>query len=799
MSCISLDGTWQLLSPQHPELKVPIVMPGDNHWALYQAKLIPDPYYATNESQVQWVGESDWYIERQFLISDTDLAHEVLQLTLSRVDTFAQIWVNQRLVLNCGNMFRQYQVDIKPYLRQGNNHIQIRFSRADVVGQQLATQQPFYIPWAKGNNQIPYMNLVRKVQCHSGWDWGICLMVSGIYDSIKIEPISQSHLGQIRTSQQWQDDGSVLFCVEVEYRCQHPCQLQVAFDQHNKVQQVSSSGNGHFSFQIEAPKLWWPVGYGAAYLYDLTITLGNNQLSKRIGLRQLQLNTKADALGSAMEFQINGFPISAKGANWIPVDAMPSLATSTRYRALLQSAVDANMNMIRVWGGGQYECDEFYQLCDELGIMVWQDMMFACALYPSNPGFVDEVEHELRYQIRRLRDHACVALWCGDNEVIGALNWYDESKANRDRYVVNYDRLSRTLAQIVMQEDPSRVFWPSSPCNGDLDYGDAWHDDSKGDMHFWDVWHSNASFDAYLGIKPRFCSEFGFQSWPSFAEIKRFVPEQDWNITSPTFESHQKNSRGNSIITEMFTRYFRFPNGFEQMLYLSQVQQAIAIKTGCEYWRAMSPVCRGLLYWQLNDNWPVSSWSSLEYSGRWKQLHYHAKRFFSPTYGAFLDTENSLKVQLINDSRNTGVVTGVATYFDYHGEELNGWEFAIEVDADSNNCALDIDKRSLTHIGFIHLQVQAFGQRIENTWFASTKFKQLPIQDTQLKWQIVNNQIVITADKPAFFVHLECDGNGRFSDSSFTLIGKKTVSYSGELEELASLRIYHLAASYVAQ
>lgn len=593
MSFISLDGIWQLTSPQHPEIKIPISIPGDNHYALLQAGLISDPYAATNEKEVQWVSQSDWMIQSSFELDEQDLDCKSLELTLSRVDTLAEIWINEHHVLSCSNMFCRYKVDIKPYLKLGSNQIEVRFSRADLEAQRRADKQPFFIPWAVGNNQVPYMNLLRKTQCHSGWDWGINLVVCGIYDSIKIERIHDARLGQVSTTQVWDESGSVALEIEVEFECSEQTDLQVSFAGVEQCLSLVGSDRAKVNFEVKEPKLWWPAGYGEQPLYTLDVSLGDKHLQRKIGLRKLELNTSADKIGSAMEFRINDFPISAKGANWIPMDAMPSLESEQRYRGLLQSAVDANMNMLRVWGGGQYESDVFYELCDEFGLLVWQDMMFACALYPSTPEFIDDVEQELVYQIRRLKEHTCIALWCGDNEVIGALTWYDESKANRDRYVVNYDRLSRVLSSVVEKEDPSRVFWPSSPCNGDLDYGDAWHDDNKGDMHFWDVWHSNASFDAYLNIKPRFCSEFGFQSWSSFSEVKRFVPEQDWNITSPTFESHQKNGRGNSIITEMFTRYFRFPKSFEQMLYLSQVQQAIAIKTGCEYWRAMSQPVEG--------------------------------------------------------------------------------------------------------------------------------------------------------------------------------------------------------------
>ncbi|WP_036827058.1 glycosyl hydrolase 2 galactose-binding domain-containing protein, partial [Photobacterium sanctipauli] len=487
----------------------------------------------------------------------------------------------------------------------GENTIEITLHRNDLEAAKRAERLPFPVPWAVGNNQIPHMNTLRKTQCHAGWDWGICLLVSGIYQSISLTKVEQVRLSQVRTEQHWQSDGSCQLDVIVDFEqlttTNSPTTLAITFDgnAYNLPLPISDIGSRQYrhSIAIAQPRRWWPAGYGEQALYSLDVQLygaiGHSQtishsqaVSKQIGLRELELDTQTDAIGSAMTFKVNGKAIMAKGANWIPLDALPSSHTPERYRQLLENAVAANMNMLRVWGGGMYEQDIFYELCDKLGLLVWQDLMFACALYPSTPEFLADVEAEVCDQVQRLNDHPSIALWCGDNEVIGAIGWYPESRANRERYVVNYDRLNRTLAQVVKREDPSRRFWASSPCNGELDFGDAWHNDNKGDMHFWDVWHSGKSFDAYHSVKPRFCSEFGYQSWPSLPTVKTFAKPDEWNVTSPTFEQHQKNGRGNSIITEMFTRYFRFPSSFDNMLYLSQVQQALAIKTASEYWRA---------------------------------------------------------------------------------------------------------------------------------------------------------------------------------------------------------------------
>ncbi len=813
MNRISLDGTWKLSSKTFPDLNIPFQLPSDVHSALLSEEKIPDPYWADNEKHVQWVSENEWKIERTITVNNILLSAPDISLCLSRVDTFATLYINEYEVVKLNNMFRQYRVDIKPYLSEGDNHIAIIFERADLHALARAKKLPFPIPWAVGNNQIPHMNLVRKPQCHAGWDWGISLVTAGIYDSLYIEATSDVRLKHVSTNQSWEDDNCTLnINLDLETFSPHrheaiiellACELKTP---DGSVLKPKFDYNGsHYQASLQlTPQRWWPAGYGEQPLYDLSIRFKNQKICKKIGFRELALDTTKDERGSAMTFMVNGFPIMAKGANWIPIDALPSKITPERYRQLLTDAKAANMNMIRVWGGGMYESDLFYELCDELGLLVWQDLMFACALYPSTEDFIHEVTQEVTEQVKRLKDHTSIALWCGDNEVIGAIGWYPESKHQREKYVVNYDRLNRKLQEIVEREDPTRRFWASSPCNGELDFGDAWHDDNKGDMHFWDVWHSGKSFDAYLDVIPRFCSEFGYQSWPSLPTVRTFAPAEDWNITSPTFENHQKNARGNSVITEMFTRYFRFPNSFHNMLYLSQVQQAIAIKTAAEFWRLNKPTCRGILYWQLNDCWPVSSWSSIEYTGRWKQLHYQTKRFFAPQHAAFHLENETLKVVTINDARTSKAIKGAIRLFNWEGECLSIWDIDTSLSPDEVNSIweLKIDKQNLD--GFFHLSFDAHENLIENTWFP-VPYKQLPIKKAKIQAEVkrINQHLVIQlqTDLPAFFVHLEYEGEGRFSDSSFTLLPNqpKTISYHGtatEEELKKGLTLYDLSHSW---
>lgn len=823
-----LDGQWTLTSLTNPLISTSIQIPGDIHSGLLAKGLISDPYWATNEASVQWVGEHEWQIERLFNCPSSLLNVNALKLCLAMLDTFADVFINQQLVLSASNYFLRYQIDVLPYLREGENQILIHFKPATIEAKNRALKLPFPIPWAKGNNQVPHMNLVRKPQCHAGWDWGICLLTSGIYDFLFLQPIANYKLQEVQTEQKWQVENQCQLSVYIEIealgidalKTTDESQLMAALTcslttpTGEAVEpRIEFKGKKAKSLVIEAhfsilnPALWWPAGYGEQPLYQLRVLIEDQLIEKQIGLRQLHIDTRKDAKGSAMTFVVNGLPIMAKGANWIPIDALAQRQTPARYRQLLTDAKAANMNMIRVWGGGMYEKEIFYQLCDELGLLVWQDLMFACALYPSTDAFIKEVQIEVAQEVKRLKDHACLALWCGDNEVIGAISWYPESRTQREKYLVNYDRLNRELQKIVEKEDPSRLFWASSPSNGDLDFGDAWHDDNKGDMHFWDVWHSGKSFDAYQSVTPRFCSEFGYQSWPSLPTVKSFAPKTEWNICSPSFETHQKNARGNSIITEMFTRYFRFPNSFEQMLYLSQVQQALAIKTASEFWRANKPNCRGILYWQLNDCWPVSSWSSIEYTGRWKQLHYHAARFFAPQLATFVENEQGVSLHLINDEHEPISFEGQITWYDWQGEALDTWPIATLLAADGNKEAWQLDCDFLEgqkKKGFFYVEVYAKGKRLTNVWLADV-FKALPLPKAQIKTELVieDNQIylICSTDKPAFFVHLEAECEGRFSDSSFTLLPSMPlkIAYMGQASPKAltqGLTLYHLTADF---
>lgn len=660
MTPIDLSGDWTLRSGDG-KMVAPMSLPGDVVTALHAAGAIAAPYFGQNEYDLRWICEDDWTVTRSFTLD-----HGAVDLVLSELDTIATVRVNGTVVLAANNAFRSYRVPLRDVARTGDNDIAITFHSPVAAGKALADAHPFPVPWSK-NCPIPYGNFLRKPACDFGWDWNIALATSGLYGALRIEPAQAARIDRLAIAQDHADGVTVTIGV---YTAHHDGPVTVAF----AGQEVTAQSGGfcEVSIKVPDPVLWWPTGLGDPHLYDLTVTAGPVTTTRRIGLRHMELVAEPDAAGLGFKIRVNGHDVFCKGANWIPADALPGQITAEKTRDLLHSAASANMNMIRIWGGGRYEPDSFYDACDELGLLVWQDFMFACNLYPSDPAYLANVRAEVADNVARMHHHACLALWCGDNELVGALTWYDVSRDDRDRYLVNYDRLNRCIEDALRDTDPHANWWPSSPSTGPLSFGDAWHDDSSGDMHFWSVWHEGRDFDHYRDVSPRFCSEFGFQSYPSMDVIRQFADPADFNIAAPVMEAHQKNAGGNARIAETMFRYFRFPVDFENFVYVSQVQQALAIKTAVTQWRGLKPHCMGTLIWQLNDTWPVCSWASLDYGGGWKVLHHLSRDFYAPVTVVVMPDGDDLVLRGVNDHRS---------------------DVSIEVTA--NACAMDGTARAL--------------------------------------------------------------------------------------------------------
>ncbi len=787
---LDLSGTWQLASADASHA-LEIAIPGDVHSALQKAGLIADPYAGRNEDDVQWVAHKDWVLERSFTVDGGDLSGS-WYLDIESLDTVAEVYVNDRLVLQSDNCFRRYRPDVSSALKAGENRLRVILRSSIAAGAELQEKQPFYVPYHKGNSPIANGNMLRKPQCHFGWDWNIAIAPLGIYGSIALKKIATARIEHVVARQVPQANGAVDLQVTVTLHAAEPgiVSLDLSLDdQKDHLDCAVNEGETVIThiFSVEKPRLWWPAGSGEQALSELTVSVPGDSVIRQIGFRTIELITDKDEAGSRFAFRINGREIFCRGANWIPADALMSRVSREGVEDLLQSAVDANMNMIRVWGGGFYEPDWFYDLCDRLGLLVWQDFMFACNLYPSTPDFLDNVAAEVEYQVKRLASHPSIALWCGDNELVGALTWFEESVKDRDRYLVSYDRLNRTIETALKTVAPHLIWWPSSPASGYLDFGDAWHADGSGDMHYWSVWHENKSFDNYRTVRPRFCSEFGFQSYTSMSIVNQFAEQKDLNIASPVMEAHQKNAGGNERIAGTMFRYFRFPKDFANFVYLSQIQQGLAIRTAVDYWRSLKPHCMGTLYWQLNDTWPVASWASLDYGGNWKAMHYMARRFFQPVAVAAIPSSDGKDVafSMVNDTAGPVTVELQTFLVSLDGKRtpLTAAAGTCSPDRAATLFTIPVDDIPSDHLLFWSFEASN-GMRGEGHHVTGT-YKALELQPSGLS--LISRplgdgsfDIIASATALALHVMIEADVEGRYSDNAFDLTAgeSKTIRFT---------------------
>ena len=764
---IDLAGEWSL-DCDGRELSAAV--PGGVHDALLAAGVIGDIYFGSNETNALWVSRRDWTFRRAFKVDERFLSHRTVVLRLEDCDTFATMRINGREAGRTANRFRRYEFDVRGLLREGVNTIEGEFRSPvnEADSRRRTYDRPYPISttgWAK--NQA----LVRKPACHGGWDWGPEVETMGFCGTVKLIASNGPRVEYIHTAQKFSDDLS-------------HCTLDVFAD-------FSDGSVATNRIEIENPPLWWPNGAdpknpnARPRLYEYTVDFNGEKFKRRIGLRKLEvLNERTVGADGKEElslvFKVNNRRIFMKGANWIPCDAIEGRQTPQRYRDLLESAAAANMNMIRVWGGGQYEKDVFYDICDELGIMVWQDMMFSCAVYPGDGAFLGDVAREVEHQILRLKDHASIALWCGDNECLGAVKWYSSKRYPASFYRETWIARSKMQGELVAKYDPARTYWPSSPCCGPGDFGDGWKNDSKGDMHNWDVWHENAPFEKYYKYHPRFCSEFGFQSFPSMEIAETFASKDEILSRGPGFEWHQKNRGGNKRIRKTLERYFPEPKDVPAELLLSQFQQAMAIQTAVDAWRSEQPRCMGTLFWQLNDNWPVASWSSIEYGGKWKPLQYLAKRFFEPVNVVVKpDASGADLVFGVND--NSEEVKGelIVERCFYAGDQLSDrvireakTDVVLAPNAATRLTTLATPKTSFCGGTFVVLTLKTdHGVFTTDRHFQSFRHSFVQLGKPTVKAAINGFTVTLTTDRPALWVWMNAKGiRGEFDDNAVTLV-----------------------------
>ena len=645
-------------------------VPGDVHLDLLANHLIPDPFVGDNEARLQWIENADWEYRTTLDATPALLHRDHQELLFDGLDAYAEVYLNGHLLLTADNMFRAWRVDIKPFLKPGANELLVVFPSPIQVAARIAATDKYH-----GQTPAPDKSYLRKAAYEYGWDWGPTFVTSGIWRPVHLQSWDQARIEDLYIRQR--DITPSLARVEAQLTVQSAVathatvQLDYALSgQPHQLQQAVDlvPGENHLTLPVEIanPALWYPNGYGDQALYTFNasiLTQGREQdhTTTRTGLRSVVLRRDRDQYGRSFEFVVNGIPIFAKGADVIPFDSFPSRVTTEQYRRILQSAHDANMNMVRNWGGGYYESAEFFQLCDELGIMVWQDFMFGNDWQPGTHDFRQQVAQEAAYQVTRLRNHPSIVLWCGNNETEESLGWAKNAIASRldtnghVRIWQDYLLLfNDTLPRVVARLNPETPYWPSSPSGEYEDDLPAHAANSQpqatGDAHDWSVWHGRVPFTDYEQHFFRFVSEYGFQSFPEMKTVEAFTtPADRASIFTPVMLSHQKNNEGNSIIHDYLLRDYAEPRDFPSFLYVSQVLQAEGIKIGAESLRRNRPRAMGSLFWQLNDCWPVASWSSIDYYGRWKALQYYARRFYSPLLVSPHVENGTLAVYVVSD------------------------------------------------------------------------------------------------------------------------------------------------------
>ncbi|MFP4013306.1 MAG: beta-mannosidase [Chitinispirillaceae bacterium] len=659
--CIDLNGEWRLsISDERNSPVFKAHVPGCVHLDLLSNKFIPEPFFGRNELDLQWIEEKDWEYSRNFHLTKQAAAQAQIHLVAEGLDTSSTIFINNTPVAQTENMFCGVRLDIKPHVKSGENCIRIVFHSPAAYISERKHLHTFDQP----NDPVGGSSLMRKQQCSFGWDWAPRFATSGIYKPIRIEARSLPRLERVGIQQLHSDDQVELCFTPVTDGPgkSNGCSVEYSLLLNGKLIDKTTENR----IRVNDPSLWWPNGLGEQPLYELIAALKdeNEQKidSKRffIGLRTVELERKRDKWGESFLFKVNGIPVYGKGSCWIPAHSFVT-AGEKHIENLLDSAVKANMNMIRVWGGGIYETDLFYDICDRKGLLVWQDFMFACSLYPGHKAFLHSVRNEACHQVKRLQHHACMALWCGNNEgemlSSGQLHNPERKRAYRALF-------HKILPDAVSKYSPQIPYWPSTPHNPHKPLSGS-ANENAGDAHYWDVWHGRQPYSAVQKHNYRFWSEFGMQSYPSQETSLTFCKDDDdLNPFGPVMEVHQKCPVGNSLLLYYISQNYLYPCSYKQLSFLSQINQAAAIGAAIEHQRRNIPRTMGSLYWQLNDCWPAVSWSSIEYGGRWKALHYTVKRLYSQAIvSCVLIGEET--VGKINRLVNT--VSGVELHVSYDG------------------------------------------------------------------------------------------------------------------------------------
>jgi beta-mannosidase len=787
---MDIDSGWQFREAGKTDWHTASV-PGCVHTDLLANKLIEDPFYRDNEKKQQWIGKTNWEYRTTFKVTPQIMKRENVELVFEGLDTYAEVYLNDQPLLSADNMFRNWRVDAKRALTTGDNTLRILFRSPINEILPVMAKLKYQLPAVndQGEKTSPF---TRKAPYHYGWDWGPRFVTSGIWRPVSLQAWDDARINdlQIVVNKISADAAQLTAIVEIEARDTKTATVvleNVTTKAEAGRQQIKlnhGSNRVSFDFTISRPSLWWPNGLGAQPLYTFRArTLVNNQITDRkttrTGLRTLELRRQRDNAGETFMFVINGVPVFAKGGNWIPSDSFPTRITPEKYRYMLESVRDSNMNMLRVWGGGIYETDKFYELADELGILIWQDFMFACSMYPGNQEFLDNVRAEAIDNVKRLRNHPSIVIWVGNNEIETAWRnwgWRQNLPASVwDDYVKIFHGV---LQEVCDTYDPSRPYWPSSPHGGLENDPDS---KRSGDVHYWEVWHAEKPFSEYEKQRTRFMSEYGFQSFPNIETVKYYALPDERDIESPIMLAHQRHPRGNQLIREYMLREYPKPKDFESFLYMSQVLQAEGIARGTEHLRRIMPHNMGALYWQINDCWPVASWSSIDYFGRWKALQYYAKRFYSDLLISPTVHDGDLQLYVVSDRVNAVPAKITVTVMSFDGSTLKTLERDVTIAPLTSRSYFDAKVSELLEGQdqkrvFLYAELLVNGKAVSSHDHFFAPFKELAISKPTITPEVIaakergKFRVKLSADKFAKAVYLAVpDHDGFFSDNYFNL------------------------------
>lgn len=763
MQTCTLNGTWQLSAGHRSLESVDMQIPGTVLSGLLAAGKIKDPFYRTNEDATRALFWKDYVFTRTFDVDEELLAQQHIVLVCEGLDTLAEISINGTFLAKTDNMHRTWKFQAKKLLHPGKNEIQIVFRSVLRFIEDYpyeAHKKINYIPCGsmKGNQ------LLRKAHSMFGWDWGPQTIDAGIFRDIYLQGYSHARIEDIRIHQQHAKNVSVQtsitlsesvpgqkLCVELsEDGADKPLQTKLC--------KTNADGVAAVDFVIENPKLWWPNDYGDQPLYIVRTTLLDEDgtslesITRRIGLRTLTISQEKDEWGNEFAFCVNGVKIFTRGGNYIPDDCLYTRITEKKLDYILESCRRAHFNCVRVWGGGYYPSDAFYDLCDEKGLIVWQDLMYACNVYDVTDAFAENCRQETYDNVRRLRHHASLGLWCGNNEIESAWDHWGDFQKETPYLRADYIRLfEEVLPKAVQEADGETFYWHSSPSSGGC--FDNPDDANRGDTHYWDVWHGQKPFTDYRKYFFRFCSEFGFQSFPCAKTVNSFTLEDDRNIFSRVMESHQKNNAANGKMLYYLSENLRYPKDLTHLLYASQVLQGMAIKYGVDHWRRNRGRCMGTLYWQINDDWPAPSWSSIDYFGRWKALHYMAQKFYAPHAVSMTLEDHRCHVYFSNESFETTEYSLTLSIRDLSGNVLETYEtkgnspaFSAIETAVVDICSWEDQKDDVFLKAVIHTKDQKVLKDVETL---------VPYKYLNLKNPVISTEAEETND--AFILHISSD------------------------------------------